>query len=68
MMENEWNSEAYNKQYKIASKLTDKGCRIALNQGHALTYEACEAYKDVLRERGYLLDEESSTIKGYFKY
>ena len=49
----EWNSERYAKQYKICSKLSDKGLLIALNQAAGMTPEAREAYCDVLRERGW---------------
>lgn len=48
----EWNQEAYLKQKKICSKLTNKGLRVALNQKTCMTPEAIEAYKDTLRERG----------------
>lgn len=49
----EWNSEAYNRAIKRASKLTDKGIRIALGHEQSMKHEAREAYKDVLRHRGW---------------
>jgi hypothetical protein len=48
-----WNEDLYRKALKRAETLTDKGCRVALNQAECMTWEAQEAYRDVLRERGW---------------
>lgn len=49
----EWSQAVYNKQLRVASKLTDKGILEALRDRWSLAPEAFEAYKDVLRERGW---------------
>lgn len=56
-----WNSELYQKAYKRASGLTDKGCLIALNQADSMINEVVEAYRDVLRERGWT-DADLATL------